>query len=542
MSKKKLKANWMTLKRVFASGENEEKSKENILKYMEQILFQLYDFMQKNVGITKNTSVNKLSTLYNNPDINSLPQKKLTDIIDDIVNDIAPNAVNVSSPYFVGHMTSAIPFFMVHLKSTIAALNQNVVKIETSKVLTVIEREVLAKFHKLIFNRSDAFYKKHIQNRYSALGAFIGGGTSANITALWVARNKAFPKDKNFLGIEKEGIAAAYSHHKIKRSVVLVSEMGHYSLQKAVGLLGIGNGNIISIPTDENKRMDVVKLKKIVEEFQKDKDVKIISIVAIAGTTETGAVDPIKEIGDICRQYKIYFHIDAAFGGAVLMSNKYAHLLKDIEYADSVSIDGHKQLYMPIGCGMVYFRSRLSLDNISYHAQYVNRKRSADLGKKSIEGSRTPNSFILYCSLQMMGKKGYELLINHGIELAKKFSKKIKENKNFEHILEPELNIFIYRFCPYEIKKELDKASLTKKKKINSYLNKLNKFIQQQQREKGKSFVSRTKIKISLYEDDIIVLRCVFMNPMTNLTILNSILKEQKKIFENNRDKLSLRF
>ena len=154
--KTELVANWDTLQRIFIRPENDE-VKNVLIKYMEQILFGLHDFLKEHVGITEEASLMELSGMFKNSLISENPEKKLADVIKGIIVDIAPHAVNVASPYFIGHMTSAIPFFMVHLQTIVAALNQNLVKLETSKVVSVYERQVMAKIHRIIFNKSEAF-------------------------------------------------------------------------------------------------------------------------------------------------------------------------------------------------------------------------------------------------------------------------------------------------------------------------------------------------------------------------------------------------
>ncbi|MCK5100534.1 MAG: putative pyridoxal-dependent aspartate 1-decarboxylase, partial [Desulfobacteraceae bacterium] len=141
-------ATWDTLQRIFIRPEDEA-SRKTLLKYMEQILFGLHDFLNTHVGVTEEISLKELTRDFKDTLINKDPEKKLTDVITDIIDKIAPKAVNVASPYFVGHMTSAMPFFMVHLKTIITALNQNVNKLETSKILSVIEKQILAKIHRL---------------------------------------------------------------------------------------------------------------------------------------------------------------------------------------------------------------------------------------------------------------------------------------------------------------------------------------------------------------------------------------------------------
>ncbi|MCA1784588.1 MAG: putative pyridoxal-dependent aspartate 1-decarboxylase, partial [Desulfobacteraceae bacterium] len=142
-------ADWHTLHRVFIRPEDEN-SRQTLVKYMEQILFGLHDFLNTHVGVTQAIPLARLAQSYTDTTINLHPEKKLADVIKDIINEIAPRAVNVASPYFIGHMTSAIPFFMVHLKAIAAALNQNLIKLETSKVLSVLEKQVLAKMHRMI--------------------------------------------------------------------------------------------------------------------------------------------------------------------------------------------------------------------------------------------------------------------------------------------------------------------------------------------------------------------------------------------------------
>lgn len=533
-TQRELVADWQTLIRTFIRPESET-TRTTLLKYMEQILFGLHDFLKKHVGITEEVSLVDLADRFTDTLINKNPEKKLAEAITDLIEDIAPHAVNVTSPYFVGHMTSAIPFFMVHLKSIVAALNQNVVKIETSKVVSIVEKQVIAKIHRLIYRESDAFYARHVQSIDTTLGTFTEDGTLANITALWVARNTLFAPKGDFRGVEQEGMAAAYKAYGIDRSVVLVSRLAHLSLRKAGGVLGIGNQNIIGIDVDENNHIDIDELKNTIRTVRDD-PVKtwIIAIIGIAGTTETGTVDPLKTLGDICAESRIHFHVDAAWGGPVLMSEKNKHRLSGIETADSVTIDGHKQFYMPMTCGMVYFKGPAIMDSITYHANYINRPRSVDLGIKSLSGSREANSLILDGALKIMGSRGYSLLFDHGIETARLFAGEIEERANFQLVTRPELNIVTYRLCPPDLRIALTGEDKDKALQANEKLNVITRAVQQMQREKGKSFVSRTTLKLKNGPgSSVVVFRCVIMNPMTDMKILKEILDEQEELYES---------
>ena len=525
-----LVANWQTLQQVFIRPENEA-VRATLVKYMQQILFGLHDFLREHVGITEAESLKKLSARFQDSLIHEHPRRKLAEVIQGIIEDLAPYAVNVASPYFIGHMTSAIPFFMVHLQTIVAALNQNLVKLETSKVFSIHERQVLAKLHRRIFRRSEAFYRDHIQRPESTLGSFVEDGTLANLTALWVARNRCFPPQAGFEGVESEGLAAALTAHGVERAVVLVSRMGHYSLRKAGGVLGIGNRNVLAIDTDEHYRMDIAALRTRIRELTADgSSTRIIAVVGIAGTTETGNIDDLGAIGRICRRHGIHFHVDAAWGGPTLMSARNARLLAGIQDADSVTIDGHKQFYMPMGCGMVYFRDPQAMDAVAYHAAYVNRPGSVDLGIKSLVGSRAANSLILGSALDIMGAGGYAVLIDHGIETARALAEAIRSHPLFELITTPELNIVTYRVCPPDGRQRLAAADRRSRRRLNDELNHINTVVQRLQREAGRSFVSRTTL-IPPDGMETVVLRAVIMNPLTNTPIVKAILEEQAAIY-----------
>lgn len=152
-----------------------------------------------------------------------------------------------------------------------------------------------------------------------------------------------------------------------------------------------------------------------------------MAIVGVAGTTETGAIDPLEELGEIANQEDCHFHVDAAWGGASLLSNRQRHLFAGIELADSVTIDAHKQLYVPMGAGMVLFKSPLATQSISHHANYIIRKGSNDLGAHTVEGSRGAVAALVASNLAMMGKQGIAKLVDGSIHLAHQFARKVKK-------------------------------------------------------------------------------------------------------------------
>ncbi|WP_318474581.1 pyridoxal-dependent aspartate 1-decarboxylase PanP [Photobacterium leiognathi] len=447
-----------------------------------------------------------------------------------LLNKLVSQSVHTSAPTFIGHMTSALPYFMMPLSKIMIALNQNLVKIETSKAFTPLERQVLGMLHKLIFNENESFYQQWMHSADHSLGAFCSGGTIANITALWVARNTVLKPDGEFKGVAQEGLFRAMKHYGYDDLAILVSERGHYSLKKAADVLGIGRDSLISIKTDDNNRVDLAHLQTTLADL-KQHNIKPFAIIGIAGTTETGNIDPLDQLADIAEEHQCHFHVDAAWGGATLMSNKYRPLLKGIERADSITIDAHKQLYIPMGAGMVIFKNPELMTAIEHHAEYILRKGSKDLGSHTLEGSRSGMAMLLYASLNIISRPGYELLINNSIEKARYFADLIKQQDDFELVTEPELCLLTYRYVPKRTQQALEIATPEEREILLELLNDLTQFIQKRQRESGKTFVSRTRITPEKWNHKITtVFRVVLANPLTTNTILQDVLNEQREL------------
>jgi glutamate decarboxylase len=446
-----------------------------------------------------------------------------------VKENLVAQSVHTAAPGFVGHMTSALPYFMLPLARLMTALNQNLVKVETSKAFTPMERQVLAMLHHLVYRRDDAFYPPWIHNSQAALGAFCSGGTVANVTALWVARNRLFAPEGEFRGIAREGLGRALKHRGFDGIAVLVSERGHYSFGKAADLLGIGRDHLIKVPTDANNRIDLKLLRQECRRLQ-DENIRPLALVGIAGTTETGNVDPLGAMADLALELGCHFHVDAAWGGPTLFSDRYRRLLAGIERADSVTIDAHKQLYVPMGAGMVVFKDPTALSAIEHHAAYILRHGSKDLGSHTLEGSRPGMAMLVHAGLSIIGRKGYELLIDMGIERAQTFAAMIRQHPAFELTSEPELNILTYRYCPQDVQQTLVGATPEQRAGINALLDQVSQLLQKSQREAGRTFVSRTRLRMAAYGEELTVLRVVLANPLTTDEILASVLAEQCEI------------
>jgi glutamate decarboxylase len=184
-----------------------------------------------------------------------------------------------------------------------------------------------------------------------------------------------------------------------------------------------------------------------------------------------------------------------------------------------------------MGVGLVVFRDPSLASAVEHHAQYIIRKGSRDLGSTTLEGSRPGMSMLIHSGLKILAREGYEILIDQGIDKAKTFADMIEAESDFELVTRPELNILTYRYCPENVQEALAIADPLQAEKLNTCLNRITKFIQKTQRERGKAFVSRTRLEPARYFNfPCIVFRVVLANPLTTKEILADILSEQREL------------
>ncbi|HGS5291319.1 TPA: pyridoxal-dependent aspartate 1-decarboxylase PanP [Vibrio cholerae] len=522
---KSAQVNFDSLLKIFTVPEGPDST---LTKIDEELSRNLNHFLRKHI-VAEEKPLKEIEKDFSNAHIPEQPQF-VSDHTQHLLDTLVSHSVHTASPSFIGHMTSALPYFLMPLSKIMIALNQNLVKIETSKAFTPLERQVLGMIHRLIYGETDHFYQQWMHSAEHSLGAFCSGGTIANITALWVARNNALKAEGDFPGVEKAGLFKAMRHYGHEGLAILVSERGHYSLKKAADVLGIGQEGLVAVKTDAHNRICPHDLEQKITELKANK-IKVFAVVGVAGTTETGNIDPLRTIAQICQCEQIHFHIDAAWGGATLMSNRYRGLLDGVELADSVTIDAHKQLYIPMGAGMVLFKDPDAMRSIEHHAQYILRQGSKDLGSHTLEGSRSGMAMLVYASMHIISRPGYQLLIDQSIEKARYFADLIDAQADFELVSQPELCLLTYRYLPAHVRMALEKSQGVQRVQLNELLNELTKFIQKKQRETGKSFVSRTQLNPHQWDKlATIVFRVVLANPLTTKEILHNVLDEQREI------------
>lgn len=507
-----------------------------------QLLELIHDFFNEHGGIHSSISMEDLAGLFSTIDLPETP-RRVQAVLDEIKRTVVTHSVKVASPYYIGHMTSAVPCFMILLEMIMVSLNQNQVKIETAKASSFVEREFLSWIHRLVYRRPAGFYRHNIQNRRVSLGVVTSDGTLANLTALTVALAKAFPPDGNaFRGIRAEGLVCALQHYGFRRAVVLVSARGHYSIKKAGSLLGIGTEGVVAVPVRPGAHtMDPGKLQQTIDAIRRE-DVRcglptrIAAVIGIAGTTETGNVDNLEALAHIAAQCKAHYHVDAAWGGGALLMDGGPKLLQGIAQADSVTLDAHKLLYAPNAMGMCLFKNPRDSLHLYHTSNYIIRKGSVDQGRFTIEGSRPFAALKPWAAMKIMGAAGYRVVFDHARSLQNVLTRLISDDPQFELLNDPELFIISYRFVPRDLREQLahcmcapqeNAAAITE---INRMLNRLNTELHKTVREHDMSFVSRTVLESTRYAPrKIVVLRAITVNPLTTAEILEEILSGHRE-------------
>ena len=230
-----------------------------------------------------------------------------------------------------------------------AALNQNVTGYHSAPGATIIE-QVIINWLVQLAGMADG-----------AGGVLQGGGSMANLSALAVARNQALGTANIEQGL-----------HAGPRPVLLVAESVHFSIIRAAHLLGIGEKNIISIRVNEAQQMCTDRLEEALEALSRSSDSRVVAVVASAGTTACGAIDPLAEIAALCCRYDVWLHVDAAYGGAALLSDDFRDRLYGIGQANTITIDLHKWCYMSVDCSILLYRDpHLARKTFSLQADYV---------------------------------------------------------------------------------------------------------------------------------------------------------------------------
>ena len=269
------------------------------------------------------------------------------------------------------------------------------------------------------------------------LGSFTSGGTISNITALAAARERALP------GTRTKGLSGT-------RPAIYCSAEAHYSITRAAELLGFGRDAVRDIPIDDQRRMQPAALR-IAIEVDLAAGVTPVAVVATAGTTLTGSVDPIAALADICEEFGIWLHIDGAYGLPAASASKTAPLFAGLERADSVSVDAHKWMFVPKACSAVLVRDAQTLARTFAHDEAYIPHEDDELNAVDItlEYSRPLRAMKLWLALRVHGARAFRDAIAENCEQAQHLYRAAERHPEFEVLAAPpQLSIVPFRHVP----------------------------------------------------------------------------------------------
>ncbi|MCW2485111.1 aspartate aminotransferase family protein [Candidatus Symbiopectobacterium sp. NZEC127] len=315
----------------------------------------------------------------------------------------------------------------------INATNQSMDSWDQSPSATIIEMKLIEWLRQQVgYTAGDA-------------GVFTSGGTQSNLMGLMLARDAFFARQGH--SVQQHGLTGDLS--KIK---VLCSENAHFSVQKNMALMGLGYQSVTLVKTDAFSRMDLSDLSTKLAQADANGE-QVLAIVATAGTTDAGAIDPLAEIAAMAAERHIWLHVDAAWGGALLLSEQYRHYLDGLELADSVTLDFHKQFFQTISCGAFLLKDARHYELMRYQAAYLNSGFDEEQGvpnlvSKSLQTTRRFDALKLWMGLEALGKKQYAEIIDNGVTLAQQVAQFVTEQPQLELVMQPQLASVLFRFRP----------------------------------------------------------------------------------------------
>ncbi len=369
-----------------------------------------------------------------------------------------------------------------------------------------------------LFYSAVADYLASLTNRYSGVRFASPGAVLVEETVLhWMANLFGFPS--GWGGTLTSGgslanlaaLATARDAHDLKSSdyhkaVIYVTQYAHHCLQKSIRIIGMADVQWREIECDSNYKMDVNALRQTIEEDKKN-GFRPWLLVASAGTTDVGAIDPLEELSSACKEYNLWFHVDAAYGGFFMLTDKGKQLLKGIENADSLVADPHKGLFIPYGLGALLVKKKKFLHKTHYYlANYMQDAQIDNLDLSpadlSSELSRHFRGLRLWLPLKLHGVQPFKDCLDEKLLLTEYCYQELAKHPDIELFNKPELSVFAFRFKHDKIPLDL-----------------FNEKIQKSVMNDGRVFITSTKLNGSY------VLRFAVLSFRTHLNMIDTALE-----------------
>ncbi|MFD3647587.1 pyridoxal phosphate-dependent decarboxylase family protein [Streptomyces cyaneofuscatus] len=423
--------------------------------------------------------VDELSPVVDAIDLDR-PLGDATAALDELGEVYLRDAVYFHHPRYLGHLNCPVVIPAVLGEAVLSAINSSLDTWDQSAGGTLIERRLID------------WTTERIGLGPAADGIFTSGGTQSNLQALLLAREEAKIRPEHYTRLR-----------------IFTSECSHFSVQKSAKLLGLGPDAVVPIPVDGNKRMQAVALAHALESCVAEGAVPM-AVVATAGTTDFGSIDPLPEIAALCEQFATWMHVDAAYGCGLLASRERRGLLEGIHHADSVTVDYHKSFFQPVSSSAILVRDRATLRHATYHAEYLNPRRMAEERipnqvDKSLQTTRRFDALKLWMTLRVMGADGIGELFDEVCDLAAEGWKLLAADPRFDVVVQPQLSTLVFRYIPSgdTSPDDIDRANLCARKALFA---------------SGEAIVAGTKVGDRQY------LKFTLLNPETTVDDIAAVL------------------
>jgi len=367
-----------------------------------------------------------------------LPDKGIggSGVIDELVRNVVPNGARINEPGFWGWITTEPGAVATAASLAAMVASPQRYTLTAFNYLEELSLEWLAQLCGLGSNMK---------------GVYSSGGSVANLVALGAARQWA---------LEQRGIDSAAEGVGATRVAIYTSAESHHTILRAAGVLGLGRRSVRLIPTDENQRLNPALLQRALDD-DKVQGVAPIAVVATAGTTNTGAIDPLRECGEIARRYGTWFHVDGAYGLPGILDDRVRELYDGLELADSVIVDPHKWLGAPTGIAATFVRDRSILHRAFTQepADYLERSFSDPENAQSslesmgipyddfgVELSSPARGVVVWSVLRELGRSGMTRRVTRDNDFARQLAALVRSNDHLELLAEPVLSICCFRY------------------------------------------------------------------------------------------------
>ena len=427
----------------------------------------------------------------------------LPTVLDEVGLSLLDHSLVVSNPTCMAHLHCPPLIPALAAEVLISATNQSMDSWDQATSATYLEQRVVDWLCRLYGygERGD--------------GIFTSGGTQSNLMGVLLARD-AYARDRLGWDIQTKGLPPEASRFRI-----LASAISHFSVKQSASLLGLGHDAVVPVETDDQHRMLPQALQRRLAELEAG-GLLPIAIVATAGTTDFGSIDPLSEITEMAATAKLWLHVDAAYGGALALSTAHAGRLAGIERADSLTIDFHKLFYQPISCGAFLVRDRDHFRLIQLNADYLNPEENEaegilDLVGKSIQTTRRFDGLKLYMTLRALGREAMAAMVEATLDLATAVAGLLRQHHHFELANQPALNapalnavVFRYR-----------RAGLA-----DADCDRLNARLRTEMLTRGRALVAQTRYRGRVF------LKMTLLNPRTSVADIEAVLDEMAVIAE----------